>query len=241
MAAFVGKARALGLAAAFGLVALLAGYGGAQADTMEWVFTSTSCTTGCGTGPFGTVDVTDGKGTGGHGLLFTVTTFSPYGFHQTQGNPSNPWGHPAFAFDLDNGTVGYSQLAFSTFTLTDPGNVADPATITSGNTASPAGYSGTFPLALAISQNSAAGAVLTFTVTPTSGTLHTSDITRNCTTSTTTCPYFVADVFLGANTGNAAAINAPRDLPEPASVGLFALALGGLAVIRRRRTSRASA
>jgi hypothetical protein len=75
--------------------------------------------------------------------------------------------------------------------------------------------------------------VLSFTATIASGTLTPDNIFK----PTGHTAYMTADIIqLMGGTGNVAAILAPA--PEPAGLGLFAVALAGLGVVRRRRPRR---
>jgi hypothetical protein len=217
----------------------------ASATTQEWNFTDNSCSANCGSGPFGTVEVSDHAGAAQNGLQFAVTLSAPAEIHKTTTVDE----HPAFAFDLDYGSVGYSEVSFSSFTLKDPDGKTDPAKVTStSQTSTPAGFSGTFPLVLSINKNSAQGAILTFTVSPAAksgiAAFTTSDIARDCPAPEVGCdsrfPFFVSDIFIASKTGNIAVVKPNRAgrAPEPPSSWLLAVALGGFALMRRGRSAR---
>ena len=86
-------------------------WAGAAHAGLLFTFTDTSCT-GCGTGPFGTVLVSQ-DASGLKELDFTVTLNSPYEFHQT-----TTLTHPVFAVDLNVLHVTFSNFKLNNVVTT---------------------------------------------------------------------------------------------------------------------------
>jgi len=199
------------------LIALLGLGSGLPAMADVYSLTIDHCSGGCGTPPFGTINVTqDGSNT----VLVDVNLSSAV-FVST-GLPGS------FAFDLlgnpaisiSNLTTGWSLLSpsagnlhFDGFGKLDYALVCDIC----GN-----GGSNPFPGPISFDVTAAGLTPATF---------------RDLSVGGSPSVYFVADI-LGStgNTGPGGATSGTTSVPEPASLGLMSLGLAGAMWIRRRKT-----
>ena len=198
----------------FAAAMLLAGAGAAHANPIyTFTLNSSAC---CGSGPFGTVAVTEETGST-TAMDFTVTLNAPYQFHGTGAGP-----HPMMAL-----SINVSNVTFSNFKLN---NVATTKVKSGGPNTNVAGF-GSFPYTLTTTSN--INAVLTFTASVSTGTLRPTNIVSNGSA------YLVADIIntMVQQTGNVAAPGPPVKTPEPASLGLLGAAWAGLLFARRRRAA----
>ena len=181
-----------------------------------YTYTLTSSGCSCGSGPFGTVSVTEAAGST-QVMNFTVTLNAPYQFHQTTAGP-----HPMFAVDINVTNVTFTNFKLNNVTTT---NVAS-----NGADNNVAGY-GAFPYTLKAATNFSG--TLTFTASVTSGTLNPTNIISNGSA------YTVVDIInaTSGGTGNVAAVNPPVKTPEPASLGMLGIACASLLFARRNRTA----
>ena len=203
--------RLLALGAALMLVS-----GAAAHATLIFTFDSSSCA--CGSN-WGQVAVSQDPASN-KVIDFTVTLNSPYQFHQTTGAVTQ---HPVFAVDINVLNVTFGNFKLSNVTTTK---------ITQGGASGNVPNFGAFPYTLKASTN--LSGVLTFTASVATGTLAPTNIISNGKA------YMTADILdlMNKNTGNIAAEGPPVHTPEPVGLGLFGVALAGLAVVRRASRHR---
>ena len=177
---------------------------------------------GLGSGPYGTVTVTENGGA----LNFVETLTAPYRIHDGNAN------HNALAFNIA-GNLTITNLTMG-FVAVSP----DSATSVTGPPF------GTFAAAIdcttACSNGYAGGFVgpLSFTVTSSSGPLTLSSLTAN--TYNNLNVYFASDVVQGnGNTGNVGGVAGGSPVPEPATWAMMLVGFGaaGYSLRRRRRAT----
>ncbi|HEX4711933.1 PEPxxWA-CTERM sorting domain-containing protein [Phenylobacterium sp.] len=202
---------ALGLALSFGAASM--------ANATVYVFTQDACTGTCGTGPFGTVTVTN-DAVLANTLDFSVQLAAGESFHDT-GDPQ----HHALVFNLvGNPTITIAGLN-SQFTAN--GSQAAGSTSASGF--------GTFDYVIdlpKLPKGSVNPTTLWFQATGAA------PLTLESNTVGGKQVYFASDIFgANGNTGNVGAIlQTGGGVPEPASWALMLVGFGGLgAALRLRR------
>jgi hypothetical protein len=215
-----------GCCGALATAVLLACGGAAHAhyNTQIYTFTSDHCISGnCGSNPWGTVTVSQDPSSHQE-IDFTVSLNSPYEFFSSGNNSTEP----LFAVDINVANVGFSNFKLNNATTT---NVAQGGA--SGNLA----QFGSFPYTLTATPatGTALSGVLAFTASVTSGTLTPDNIVFNNHAYMTAAIALLTNNVVAGN-GNVASVNLPT--PEPAALGLFAVALAGLGVVRSRRLRR---
>ncbi|MDB5436644.1 MAG: hypothetical protein JWR47_2901 [Phenylobacterium sp.] len=199
---------ALGLALSFGAASM--------ANATVYVFTQDACTGTCGTGPFGTVTVTNDASLA-NTLDFVVQLAAGETFHDT-----NDPQHHALTFDLvGNPTITISGLG-SPFTASTP---------QAAGSTSAAGF-GTFDYVINLPKGSDDPSSFSFKATGAG------PLTLDFNTVGANQIYFTTDIFgANGNTGNIGAIlQTGGGVPEPASWALMLVGFGGLgAALRHRR------
>jgi hypothetical protein len=202
------------LALVTALLLVCGGAARAHYNTQIYTFTSDTCITGsCGSSPWGTVTVSQDPSSQQE-IDFTVSVNSPYEFF-TSGSTSQP----LFAVDINLANVSF-------------GNFSIPSVTTSTGSIPVTGY-GSFPYTLNTASALSNVTTFTFTASVTSGTLTPDNIVSNGSAYTTAS---IMNLMSPVGNGNIAAVTAPT--PEPTALGLFAVALVGLGVVRRRRPRR---
>ena len=153
---------------------------------------------------------------------FTVNLNSAYSF-----NSSGSSTEPLFAFNVIS-TLVSPAVTLGNFKIN---NVSTP-NVQAGTVNQNVPMFGTFAYTLksTFATGTTFAGPLTFTASVTSGTLTPDNIT---TTTMGHKPYMIADVLQGIGVSSVvAAVNVPT--PEPAGLGLFAVALAGLGIVRSR-------
>ena len=176
--------------------------------------------------PWGTVTVSQDPSS--HQQIdFTVNLNSAYSF-----NSSGSSTEPLFAFNVIS-TLVSPAVTLGNFKIN---NVSTP-NVQAGTVNQNVPMFGTFAYTLksTFATGTTFAGPLTFTASVGSGTLTPDNIA--ITTTSGHKPYMIADVLQGIGVSSVvAAVNVPT--PEPAGLGLFAVALAGLGVVRSRRTRR---
>jgi hypothetical protein len=172
--------------------------------------------------PWGTVTVSQDPSS--HQQIdFTVNLNSAYSF-----NSSGSSTEPLFAFNVIS-TLVSPAVTLGNFKIN---NVAEPNVQAGTVNQSVPGF-GTFAYTLksTFATGTTFAGPLTFTASVGSGTLTPDNIA--ITTTSGHKPYMIADVLQGIGVSSVvAAVNVPT--PEPAGLGLFAVALAGLGIVRSR-------
>ncbi len=195
----------------------------AYADTQTFSLSVLDSASGVGTGPFGTVTVTENVG---GTLTFTQTLFAGYRIHDGNAN------HNAFGFSIIGDpalTITGLTAGFTAISTTAGSDVAAPPfadfyTAIDCTTACGPGYGGGF------------SAPLTFTVGAASAL---SLVSLRSTVYGGNSIYFATDlVNANGNTGNIGATLQRSAVPEPATWGMMLIGFVGIGVsLRRRRRS----
>ena len=211
---------------ALGVAGMMLASQPALATTQTFTLSVLDPASGVGTGPFGTVTVTENIG---GTLTFTQTLLPGYRIHDGNAN------HNAFAFSIvGNPTVTVTGLTsgFTAISL-GAGDVATPPfadfyTAIDCTTACGPGWGGGF------------AGTLSFTVSASSALTLTS---LRSTAFGGNSVYFATDlVNANGNTGNVGAISQTGAVPEPATWGMMLVGFAGIGIaLRRRRRADARA
>ena len=210
------------------VTALMLAYGSAahaHYNTQSYSLDSNPSCTGINC-PWGTVTVSQDPSS--HQQIdFTVNLNSAYSF-----NSSGSSTEPLFAFNVIS-TLVSPAVTLGNFKIN---NVSTP-NVQAGTVNQNVPMFGTFAYTLksTFATGTTFAGPLTFTASVGSGTLTPDNIA--ITTTSGHKPYMIADVLQGIGVHSVvAAVNVPT--PEPAGLGLFAVALAGLGIVRSRRTRR---
>jgi hypothetical protein len=200
---------ALGLALSFGAASM--------ANATVFTFTQQSCSTSCGTGPFGTVTVTD-DAVLANTLDFVVELAAGETFHDT-----NDPQHHALTFNL---------VGDPTITISGLGSPFTANGLQAAGSTSAAGF-GSFDYVINLPKGSDDPSSFSFKATGDG------PLTLDFNTVGANHIYFTTDIFgTTGQTGNVGAVLGTGGVPEPASWALMLVGFGGLGAALRHRRSR---
>ena len=209
---FKGVVYAVAIAAAFSMAAP------AAAAVQVFNLTLSDPAAGLGSGPYGTVTVTENGGA----LDFVETLTAPYRIHDGNSNPNALAFNIAGNLTIWNLTAGFAAVSPDAATSVTGPPFGSFAAAIDCTTACANGYAGGF------------AGPLSFTVTSSSGPLTLSSLTANAYGNFNV--YFASDVVqTNGNTGNVGGIAGRAPVPEPATWAMMLVGFGAAGVSLRRR------